>query len=114
MPSIDSFAVIGIVIVFMLLGVLFLVHISDRPKKRRKKKDKGEGAEETKDWYAVSVRLEKHIYSLRTQLEKEEKRAKKLEREIIIQKDKYEKVNEKLTQERKWQRKETDEVKRKT
>jgi len=113
MPSIDVVAIVGIILVFVLLGVLVLIP-NTKKHLQKKKRPTSEDAFEKKDWYQVSQKLEQHIYKLRKEIEEAERREKKLERELLIQNEKYKKVQEKLTLERKWQKKEADEIDKRT
>lgn len=108
----DTFAVIGVILVFILLGVLLLIPTGKRGA-RKKKRLAGE-QEDNKDWKAVSLRLEKHIYALRKDVEERKRQEKILEHRLEVEKGKYQKVQEKLAQERGWQKKEKDEIQKKT
>ncbi len=110
MPSIDVFAVIGIILVFILLAILFFIPSG---KKKSEAKKQRLQPEEAKDWQAVSLKLEKHIHSLHQKMDEADRQKKTLERELSIQKEKYAKLQEKLTQERGWQEKEQNDLDKK-
>jgi len=109
MPSVNIYIVLAIGISFILVGILFSqnVRVSRKRRKRRlPKMEKGEN----KDWQAVSLKLEKHIYALRKELVDFERREKNLEKELMIEKQKYAKSQEKLSQERGWKKKESSDI----
>lgn len=103
--SLDLFAIIGIVLVFMLLGVLLIIP-GGKGSSRKRKPHAQEEQKPEKDWQKVSLKLEKHIYELREQLEEAQKREKALSRDVLIHQEKYARLQEKSSQERKWQQKE--------
>ena len=111
MLSTEILVLIAIIFIFLLLGFLFLMPSGKTGRRRKKRSNEGE---QEKDWQAVALKLERHINALRNQIDGMQKKGKILERELIIQKDKYEKVQEKLSQERKWQKKEKGDVEKKT
>ena len=112
MPVFNVFAIIGVVLVLILLGVLFLIP-SDKKKLQSKKSQRPKAEEEHKDWQAVSIKLEKHIHTLRHEIDEGERQRRTLEHELTIQKEKYVKLQEKLSQERGWQEKEHQDVDKK-
>ncbi|MCK5580736.1 MAG: hypothetical protein KAJ18_05630 [Candidatus Omnitrophica bacterium] len=113
MPSIDVFAVVGVVLVLILLGVLFFVPTSKKSS-TRKSKAREDKQEIQKDWQAVSLKLERHIQALRKDIDKLQRSEKGLESDLELQQEKYKKLQEKLEQERGWQKKETTDIERKT
>jgi hypothetical protein len=104
------FVIIGIVLVFLTLGVLFLLPAEKNHPKPKKKR----APEVTEDWQAVSKRLEKHVLQLRDELAATKKKERSLEKEVLIQKDKYVKIQEKMSQERQWQEKEHDDIEKRS
>ena len=112
MPFFDVFAIIGVIFVLILLAILFLIP-SDKKKSPSKKAQRSPTEEEKKDWQAVSIKLEKHIHTLRHEIEEGERQRRTLEHESTIQKEKYVKLQEKLTQERGWQEKEQQDIDKK-
>ena len=113
MPSIDLFAVLGIIFIIILLGVLLLIPTEKMGSLRRKRRRKNEG-EDQKDWQAVSLKLERHIYALRREIESGQNRIKELEREILLQNEKSKRLREKLSQERGWKDKEASDLEKKS
>jgi len=113
--SFDMFAVVGVALVVLLIAVLALTP-HGKGASRKNKKDAGLKAPEPeqKDWYAASKKLEHHVLSLRKQVQAAERKCKSLERELLIQTEKYKKLQEKLSLERTWQKKETDEIEKKS
>ena len=110
LSSIDPFAMIAIVLV-AVMGVLFLIP-TEHSKRRRRKSRRADP--EHKDWKGLSLKLEKHIYALRRDVEQRIKQELILEKELTLQKEKYGKLQDKLSQERKWQTKDKSEKEKKT
>lgn len=108
MPHIDPFAVVAIVLM-ILIAVIFLVPGEQRARRRRKKKEE----EEQKDWQGACLKLERHIYALRRDIEEGQRREKILDRDLNIQKEKYARLEDKIVQERSWQQKETTDAEKK-
>ncbi len=102
--SIDVFALLGIVFIVILLIVLFFIPTEKNREKARKRRCQKQD-QEGKDWRAVSLQLEKHIYGLRREIESGQNRLKATERDLLVQKEKYKKMQDKLHQEREWQKK---------
>ncbi|MCR4338120.1 MAG: hypothetical protein NUV91_09985 [Candidatus Omnitrophica bacterium] len=96
------FAMIGIFLIILLLAVLLFT-----PHERKEDSKKvPESSDETKDWKATSLKLEKHIQALRQKNIDSEKHGKDLERELVIQQEKYQQLQEKLKVQKSWQEKE--------
>lgn len=113
MPSIDLFALLGIILVFVLLGVLFFIP-TDRTSKKRKRASQPKVPADNKDWQAASLKLEKHIYALRKEIEEFQKAEKLKERDLTRERERIKKLQEKLEQERGWHDKEEKDIERKT
>ena len=107
----DFFAFAGIILVFILLGVLFLMPSEKKPASRRVRIPKGP-QETQKDWEGVSLKLEKHIHDLRQEIAEAKRKERKLERDFLVQSEKYKLAQEKLSQERTWQKKEHGDTER--
>jgi chromosome segregation ATPase len=107
MLSLDVFAIIGAALGVMLLAVLFLLPGDKRPSVRNSRATTGAEPGQDKDWRAASLKLEKYIHALKTEIEHDKAREKNLQKEILIQKEKYRRLQEKISQERGWQDKET-------
>jgi len=112
LPSIDLFALLGIVFIVVLLIVLFFIP-TEKTKGKAFKKRRVKSDQQGKDWRAVSLQLEKHIYGLRREIETEQNRVKGMERDLLVQKEKYKHLQEKLDQERQWQKKDREDQNRK-
>ncbi len=110
LSAIDPFAMIAIVLV-AVMGVLFLIP-TEYSKRRRRRSRKGDP--EHKDWKALSLKLEKHVYALRRDVDQRRKQELILEKELTLQKEKYVKLQDKLAQERKWQTKDKSDKEKKT
>lgn len=113
MFSLDVFAILGVALVIMLLAVLFLLPSEKSARRSFYKKPKPLGSEDTKDWKAACLKLEKHIHTLRAEIEQGKTREKNSERDLLIQREKAKKLQEKISQERGWQEKEITEKERK-
>ena len=111
--TMEQVVILGLVMVFLLLG--FLVLIPTTPRGTRQKKFPYKVREqEVKDWQAVSLKLERVIRSLKHQMAQMQKEQKILERDVIVQKEKYSKLQNKIAQERGWQKKERSDIDKKT
>lgn len=111
-----SFQIIAAGVAVLLLGVLgiLLVLPTEKTKKPRAQKLPATiDDERSKDWQAVSLKLERHIQALRKQVVEYQKIKTVLERDLAIQTQKYNKLQEKLAQERDWQKKEEDDIQKK-
>jgi len=104
MPSIDLFALLGVVFIIILLIVLFFTP-TDKAKSRGKRLRRDRPGEQGKDWRAASLRLEKHVYALRREIENGRNQCRHLERDLLVQKEKVKLSQNKLSQERDWQKK---------
>ncbi len=113
MPSIDLFALMGIILVLVLLGILFLIPTTKRPG-RRKRKIPFPLQEDHKNWKAVGLKLEKYIHSLRKDIADLQKRDRLKERDLVREREKNKRAQNKLAQERGWHDKEQRDVEKKT
>jgi len=103
----DTVAIIGAVVLVLIIGVLFLLPSDQTKKYKYKRSAQGESS---KDWQAVSLRLEKHISSLRKENAAALKEKRDLERQLMVQKEKFKKFQDKLSQERGWKDRERHEL----
>ncbi|MCB9756816.1 MAG: hypothetical protein H6753_00150 [Candidatus Omnitrophica bacterium] len=105
----------AVVIIAGIIGLLLLVP-TDKVKRHRlprDAKDKVSSAPE-KDWQAVSLKLERHIQALRKEIQEYQKKTSLLDRDLTVYKEKYVKLQEKLAQERDWQKKEEQGLEKRT
>lgn len=94
----------AVLFIFLLICVIFLMPTDV---KRQRKKRKLEGlSQEQKDWKNVSLKLENLVSKLRAEIEESQRQQVEFEKRILIEQEKYKKLHEKLSQERKWQQKE--------
>lgn len=112
-----SFQIIAAGIAVFLLGVLGILLIVPTKKTRRQRfsgeqKIKSQQPPQ-KDWQAVSLKLERHIQALRKEIDEFQRKEKDLQRDLSVQSQKYSKLQEKLLQERDWQKKESDDIEKK-
>ncbi len=113
MLTADFYIFAAVIFILIFLSILFFIPIDKRNLLKKKGGDLG-NLSENKDWKEVSLKLERHIYNLRQEIEHLQKGARALEKELKIEKDKYAKLQEKLSQERGWQKKEEEDIERKT
>lgn len=112
MFSLDVFAILGVVLVVILLGVIFLMPGGESSRRRLSRKEKAGQAQDNTDWKEACLKLEKHIHALRLEIEHGKTREKGLERDILIQREKTKKLQERISQERGWQTKEDQDKER--
>jgi len=100
------------VLVFAVIGILLLVP-PDKSKQRRLREEK-EKDDPAKNWEETSLRLERHIQAMRREIETHQKTERTLTRDLDVQKEKYTKLQDKLSQERDWQKREEGDLEKKT
>ncbi len=105
MATIDIIIGIGIGFIVLLLVVLFLLPTEGR-RKKKKRPQKGE-QQKQRDWEGIAGRLETQTQTLRQEIIKFQKNQEDLAKRILVEKAKTKKLQEKLTQERGWQEKES-------
>jgi len=103
--SIEFLLTSGVVLIVILVGIIFLIP-GERREKRKSKKSQEEIAQQNKDLEQKVLRLEKYISSLRESILTLQKNAKTNEKELMVERVKVKKFQEKLTQEREWYKKE--------
>jgi len=92
MFSSNFFAGAGVLFILLLLILLFLLPM-DKKKGRGKKQGTIDMDVDQKDWKKTSLRLEKHIYALRQEIEVLEKKDKTKEKQVIIENVKAKKAS---------------------
>ncbi len=110
--SFNTIAGIGIILVFIVLLVIFLIPTSQKGSKKRERSP--EQLPKETDWQGVSRKLEGHIHALRQDIAAYDKRQKSLERELLETKAKNKELQEKLTLEDGWIKKEQEEIEKRT
>ena len=108
MSFVNFIVLMAIVLILILLGVLFYWPIEKKDAK--KKKISKEEEPKQKDWQQTAQRLEKHIHALRGELEIPQHKEKAGEKQILIEKAKNKKLEEKVAQERGWHETEQKEM----
>jgi len=103
--SIELLVIIGIIFIAILLAVVFIIP-SERKKEKKKKKVQDPPLVDEKEWVQKISRLEKHIHSLRDEIREYQNREKDHDKQLIIEGVKTKKLQEKLSQERRWHQKE--------
>ena len=110
--SVELLVILGIIFISILLAVVFLI-----PGEKKRKKKKGRVQEQPvvdeKDWEQKVSRLEKHIHSLRDQILDLQKGEKETEKQLMVERVKVKKFQEKLSQERQWHEKEQGSIDKK-
>ena len=110
--SVELLVIIGIIFISILLAVVFLI-----PGEKKRKKKKGRVQEQPvvdeKDWEQKISRLEKHIHSLRDQILDLQKGEKETKKQLMVERVKVKKFQEKLSQERQWHEKEQGSIDKK-
>lgn len=112
--SSEFLAVSGIIFILIFLGVVFYIP-SERKVKKKKKKNSPvvEPVQVQKDWEQRALRLEKHIQSLRDEILVLQKGEKVIEKHLVVEKVKVKKLQEKLSQEREWHKREQESIDKK-
>ncbi len=112
--SLQIIAAGGAVLISGMIGILLLMP-SEKTKRQSSAKVSRLKPDEpaVKDWEAVSLKLERVVQALRKEIEEYQRKEKTLERDLTVQKEKYNKLQEKLAQERDWQKKEEDDIEKK-
>jgi len=111
MSTLNFVAISGIVFIFILLGLLFLLPTDQKKKKKRKRKVTL--SSEQKDWQQTALKLERYIQSLRGAIAAFEKKEQHMEKQLLIEKAKTKKFQEKLSQEKQWHQKEQNTLEKK-
>ena len=104
---------VGIFFILVLLVVLFLTPTDKKKEKKKKKVEEG-NPEQEKIFQETIARLEKHVESLRHQIQNLEKNDKLKDKQLAIETAKANKFQEKLSQERDWHNKEQEGLDKKT
>jgi len=114
MDSINIIAGIGIFFIVVLLVILFLLPTEGaRRRKKKRKRPTKEEQEKQKDWERIAGRLEGQGAALRQEVARFQKKVEDLEKEVMGEKAKTKKLQEKLSQERGWKEKEKGSVEKK-
>ncbi len=107
--DVQLWIIVGILFFLFVIGLFFLISISDKQKQKRKALRPLEEKEQ-KNWKEVCLRMEHHVVVLRKESLTWQKRVRVLEREADVYKKKCDDLTEKLDRERGWQKKETQDV----
>lgn len=106
----SSFHLILWICVFVIVAILMISAMSPNTVAQKRRKKELPREQEGKDWEQVAVKLEKHILSLRAELEKQKNQEKRILKELDFEKDKNIKLQEKLQQEKEWLTKEQESI----
>ena len=104
--DIQLWIIVAVLFLLFVFGLSFLISAGGK-KQKKHRHPKPIKTREQKDWQEVSLRLEKHINSLRKENLGWQKKIKVLEKELEIYKEKNADLKEKNQRERSWQKKET-------
>lgn len=88
----------------LLVLVVFLIP-TEKKNKKMKKKPLPEPETPQRDWEQKTQRLEKHIQSLAREVDRFQKEEKESEKQLMVERVKVKKLQEKLSQEREWHKK---------
>ncbi len=98
---------VGFLFFFFILGLFFLISISSKEKRMRRRPLKTAAPEkEQQDWKAAALRLERLIVDLRQDNVSWQKKVKALEKEGDVYRQKQAALDEQLRREREWKQKE--------
>ena len=107
MSTLHLVGLIGIFILAALAIIYFF--FPDQPVSfRKRKKEPRPVPADNKNWEEANRKLEKHIFSLRGEIEKLKLSERNLSRDVAVEKEKNTRLQEKLFQEKKWLDKEKD------
>jgi len=107
MSSLHLISLIGIFIIVALAVIYFFFPDQPISFQKRKKVPKATPVD-NKNWEEINRKLEKHILSLREEIEKLKIIERNLSRDLAMEKEKNTRLQEKLFQEKKWLEKEKD------
>jgi chromosome segregation ATPase len=107
--TVEFLLVVGVVLILILLGIIFLIP-GEKKGKKMKKKVQENLLEEKKDLEHKVSRLEKHIKSLHDRIVALQKNEKTNEKIMMVERVKVKKLQEKLSQEREWYKKEGNSI----
>ena len=107
--TVEFLLVVGVVLVLILLGIIFLIP-GEKKGKKMKKKLQGELVQQKEDLEQKVLRFEKHVRSLHGRILTLQKNEKANEKVLMVERVKVKKFQEKLSQEREWHRKEQNAV----
>lgn len=94
------------IVIFIILLVVFVLPTKAVKEKKRKIKTQPVQDPKSKDWQEVALRLEKHIYSLRGEINQLMQQQHTDQKQLELYKAKNEKLTEKLAQHEDWLSKE--------
>jgi len=103
--SVELYVIIGIAFISLLLITIYIIP-SEKKYKKKKKKPEVEQFDDLKLWEQRVARLEKHIQTLRGEILGYQKKEKDLDKNLMVERVKIKKFQEKLSQERQWHEKE--------
>ena len=107
--TVEFLLIVGVVLILILLGIIFLIP-GEKKGKKMKKKLQEELMQQKKDLEQKVSRLEKHIRSLHDRILALQKSEKENEKELMVERVKVKKFQEKLSQEREWHKKEQNAI----
>lgn len=103
-----------ILVAICILGVFLMMVVMSPEKTTQKKKSPEPNKDlQPKDWEALVLKLEKHIHSLRAEIESLKAQERKNLKELALEKDKSAQLQEKLSKEKEWLAKEEESLDKK-
>lgn len=106
--------IVSISIFIIVVLLILLVAFPNEKEKSKRKREKLIENTGQKDWEEVVSKLEKHIQTLKLEIEKAKSESFKTQRSLALEKEKCEKLQEKLFREKDWLSKEEDSADKKT
>lgn len=103
----------GIFFIVVLLLVLFLTPTAGKESRKERKVKEMEAARQ-KNWHEAAQRLEKQVSSLKQERDQLDKKDKEKEKNLMVERAKVKKLQEKVSQEREWHTKEESTLEQKT
>jgi len=110
--SVELFAIIGVIFISLLLITIFFIP-SEKKFKKKKIKPEINLTDELRDMEQKVLRLDKHIQSLRSEILEYKNKEKANDKQLMIERVKMKKLQEKLSQERQWHEKEQGSIDKK-
>jgi len=112
MVSVELFVIVGITFIALLLITIYVIP-SEKKYKKRKKKPEVNLINELNDKKQSILRMDKHIQSLRSEILEYESKEKANVKYLMVERVKVKKLQEKLSQERRWHEKEQGSIEKK-
>lgn len=103
--TVEILLAIGVLLILVLLGTIFLLPV-EKKEKKKKKRLLEESQQQKQELKQKVSKLTKHIRLMRERILTSQKKQKGHDRVLMVEKVKIKKLQEKLSQEREWHKKE--------